>query len=293
MLKLIYVTKINIKTLATQLDLLSSGIKLSMVLPSINIHYDLNYRTLNQLRKGEIDTDAIIGGPDEPTFSDAEISELLEQEKEVILTVVKLKVDKQRPGGASFSFLNNMIHDLSKDGTFKSVDKNNYNHNCLYLALQVGGLSDINLQELILTLKNRTIHKCDLSNACDTLEIHIELIALRSDGESRVEHYGKEFDEQYNLGLIKIHYFINDYTELTSYCLDNYSEVKDLSNYNTICRNKGKYYERDKTGKRFITAFQLFKILMTNVDALITPMELTDEVMNTQFYGKVDGYNTL
>ena len=29
---------------------------------------------------------------------------------------------------------------------------------------------------------------------------------------------------------------------------------------------------------------------MTNGDALITPMELTDEVMNTQLYDKVDDY---
>ena len=32
------------------------------------------------LTKGKLHTNAIIGGPDEPTFSDAEISELLEQE---------------------------------------------------------------------------------------------------------------------------------------------------------------------------------------------------------------------
>ena len=28
-------------------------------------------------------------------------------------------------------------------------------------------------------------------------------------------------------------------------------------------------------------------------DKLITPMELTDEVLNTQFYDKVEGYKTL
>ena len=60
-----------------------------------------------------------------------------------------------------------MIYDLSKYGLFKSVDKKNYTHNCLYLALQVGGLPDTELHELILALRNRTIHKCDLSNVCD------------------------------------------------------------------------------------------------------------------------------
>ena len=62
---------------------------------------------------------------------------------------------------------------------------------------------------------------------CDTLEIHIELISLRSDeGTNRVEHYGTDFDKTCNLGLVSNHYFINDYTELTSYCLDHYEEVK-------------------------------------------------------------------
>ena len=69
--------------------------------------------------------------------------------------------------------------------------------------------------------------------------------------------------------------------------------MKDLRDSNTICRTKGKDFERDKTGKIFITAFQLFKILMDSVDSLITPMELTDDIMNTQFYDKVDGYKTL
>ena len=32
---------------------------------------------------------------------------------------------------------------------------------------------------------------------------------------------------------------------------------------------------------------------MDNVDSLITPMELTDDIMNTQFYDKVDDYKTL
>ena len=80
-----------------------------LVLPSSNRHYALNGRTLNLLGKGKTYTNANIGGPDEPTLSDAEISEFLEQEKEVILTVVKVKVDKQRPGGAFFSFLNKAI----------------------------------------------------------------------------------------------------------------------------------------------------------------------------------------
>ena len=66
--------------------------------------------------------------------------------------------------------------------------------------------------------------------------------------------------------------------------------MKDIKDYNTICGKKGKYYERDKTGKGFITSFQLSEILMDSVDSLITPMELTNDIMNTQFYDKVGDY---
>ena len=68
-------TKISSKTLATQLDLLSNDINSCMVLPPSNRHHVLNDRTLNLLRKCKIDTSAVVGGPGEPTFSDAEISE--------------------------------------------------------------------------------------------------------------------------------------------------------------------------------------------------------------------------
>ena len=86
---------------------------------------------------------------------------------------------------------------------FKTVDRSNYKHNCLYWALQAGGLSGIKLQEFILTLRNRTIHKCDLPNVCNTLGINIELISIRNDGtKSDVEHYPKSPYIEYNENII-------------------------------------------------------------------------------------------
>ena len=37
----------------------------------------------------------------------------------------------------------------------------------------------------------------------------------------------------------------------------------------------------------------MFKILMNSVGSLINPMPLSEEVMATQFYDKVDDYGTL
>ena len=93
------------------------------------------------------------------------------------------------------------------------------------------------------------------------------------------------------MGSVKGHYFINDYTELTSYCLEHYEEVNDIKDCNTTFKTYNDKYK--KCNDIFIKAFQVFKILNDNVDKLIIPMELTDEILNTQFYNKVDDYKTL
>ena len=78
---------------------------------------------------------------------------------------------------------------------------------------------------------------------------------------------------------------------MTSYSLDNYEEIKDIKDCNNICNKFDDNYKI--CNYIFIKAFQLFNMLMDNVGKLITPMELTDEVLNTQFYDTVNDYNTL
>ena len=167
-------TKINIKKIAKRIGVISEDVKMYMYLPTAKIYYALNDRTINLLMKGNIDMSATNGddATDNPIkFSDAEAVETVHKEQEIEMFIVD--TNKTRAGGSSFPYLNITIFDLSKYGVFKTVDRNNYKHNCLYLALQAGGLSDTNLQELILTLRNRHIHKCDVSNVCNALETNI------------------------------------------------------------------------------------------------------------------------
>ena len=89
----------------------------------------------------------------------------------------------------------------------------------MYLTLKASGLSYIKLQHLILTLRNRTIHKCDLTNVCNVSETNIELISLKdAEVKSRTEHFpaGIEVQEIYNMGLANNHYCINDISDLTA-----------------------------------------------------------------------------
>ena len=85
--------------------------------------------------------------------------------------------------------------------------------------------------------------------------------------------------------MVKGHYFINDYTELTSYCLEQYEEIEYIKDCNKMYKKSNDKYKKG-TGI-FIKAFQIFKILIDNVDELIIPMGLTDETLNTQSYDKV------
>ena len=73
---------------------------------------------------------------------------------------------------------------------------------------------------------------------------------------------------------------------MTSYSLGHYDELKDIKDCNNIFKKYNDKY--NKSNDIFIKAFQLFKMLKDSVDKRITPMELTDEVLNTQFYYNVD-----
>ena len=178
----------------------SEDVRLYMKLVTSKTYYALNDRTINLLKKGGVDMNATTSetgegepiGEGGPGFSDAELSKTINQETQVEAFIIE---NHTRAGGSCFPYLNITIFDLHKYGIIQIVGRRNYKHNCLYLALQAGGLSYIKLQELILTLRSRHIHKCDLETVCNTLEIHIDLISLRSNGENRGEHSGKGFDE--------------------------------------------------------------------------------------------------
>ena len=71
--------------------------------------------------------------------SESEVIGLLGLEQEI--EFVTTGKNKARAGGAFFPCLYKAIFDLYKYGVFKSVDRNNYTHNCLCLALKSRGVT--------------------------------------------------------------------------------------------------------------------------------------------------------
>ena len=78
---------------------------------------------------------------------------------------------------------------------------------------------------------------------------------------SRTESIGKNKQELYTIGLVDEHYLIIDKTELTSYCLKNYDDVKHINNSNMIYMNKsvGTY---TKSNQKYINNFKVVKLLL-------------------------------
>ena len=144
-------SKFNVKKLAKRVGVLSEEVKLFMYLPTAKRYYALNDRTINLLMKGNVDMGSTTGGSSSSghaiSISDAEVVSIAHREKAVEMFIVTK--NKTRSGGSFFPYLNITIFDLSKYGIFKTVDRHNYKHNCLYLALESGGLSVFKLQGLI------------------------------------------------------------------------------------------------------------------------------------------------
>ena len=78
---------------------------------------------------------------------------------------------------------------------------------------------------------------------------------------------------------------------MTSNCLEHHEEVKYIKGCNKTCNKFNDKYK--KCNDIFIKVFQAFNILTDTDDKPIIPMELTDEVWNTQVYDKVKGFKTL
>jgi len=289
-------TKITLNEVVTMIHQNIDGKKLAIELPNDKI-YMLNENTLNKLQKGLIYKyeEAIVNTP-----SDAELVTVTGLYKSITLKVIepdpskdknKRITGKSRPAGGFFKYINTTKFDLSRYGVFNEIDSNNYNDNCLYIACELAGMPDHQLQMLKIFVMNRIVPKCKLKEICETLQICFKLTTSNDKGETRSETIGNKTHNIYHIGLICEHYFIYEKTNYTSYCIRNYEEVKDIHECNKIWTKYNNEYK--KSNDKFIDSFKLIKILLEHKETLLEPIYYNEQIMNTQFYDKVEEYKTL
>ena len=97
--------------------------------------------------------------------------------------------------------------------------------------------------------------------------------------------------EKYEIGLVDEHYFIIEETNLTSYALENYHEIKDEPNCNKIfaCLNG----QCKTSNQRFIDSYKVIMILLENKDMLLEPMPYDDVILKSPYYDNVTNFHTL
>lgn len=234
----------------------------------------------------------------EETASDKEFLAEIKNVDKIKIEIFEMTNKYKKDNGAFFPYTHKTNLDLSRYQIFSKLIKSskdlpycevlckhgNYYDNCLIYALYMGGMKEDKLNDLRLKCNSRNIPKSKFEEICNQLKIRINL-KKQTLNQSRIEIFGKDYEEVYNIGLLEEHYFINEKSYITSYALTNYFELKEIKEFNYIYKQKGKYYEKDKN--RCIDSFELIKLLLENKDIFLVPINKLD-IIYTQNYKNVD-----
>jgi hypothetical protein len=189
---------------------------------------------------------------------------------------------KRRKGGAFFPYYNITNFDLSRYGIYKEDDKPDYNENCLLYSLRMLKMSEEKLNNMKLLFNSREIPQCKLKEICEKMKFQIN---LRNGNFRNTVKFG-DSNEQYNLGLLENHYFINEDMYISNYCIENYNEVKEIKDCNLIIKKRGKYYEKKKDIQN--SSYNVISKFIENKETLLKPVEKTYEMMATPYYKNLE-----
>lgn len=188
-------------------------------------------------------------------------------------------------GGAYFPYLHDFDDDkltetLFELGVFKTIETENYENNCLWLAFKSAGVNPTILQAMKFEFLRRTISRTSIEKIAENHNLYVE---IRTDKDHNVIRYGDPITGfPVQIGSILDHYFHFCDTEFTSYSIENYDEVKDKDDWYRI-----KDKEDHKRDDRYMNSMNLLRtILKTNHVQKISIS--THGIFKTQFYDKVN-----
>jgi len=170
---------------------------------------------------------------------------------------------------------------LDKYGVFKNVDAKNYENNCLCEAFKAASHDITAIKQLV---RNQAIPMRKLGYVADKLGVYITV--RRIEDKKNLKHYGDKTKPRLELGIINKHYFLIEKTEYTSYSIKNYFDIESKDRWNEIYKKSSKQLYRGKD--RFITSYDVIRILLDKQDTHLKPIELCDELYKVNEYKKVD-----
>lgn len=217
------------------------------------------------------------------TTSDAEFIQSFTFANKVTIFKIKDKSTNKKSNGSFFAYMNKTHFDLSDYGIYQTFNNDNYIDTCLVHALKIGGLEEEKLDLIRMSIKSRNIPICKLNDVCNLIKIQIH---LKSKSKEYFIKYGTQYERIFEIGLIEDHYFIINKTNITTYCIENYNEIKNEKECNFIYKKQDIYYKRDK--KRCIDSYALILLLVNNKEKLLELFNFENSIIaSSQYYDKV------
>lgn len=181
--------------------------------------------------------------------------------------------------GKFFKYTHNMSIDLTRYQIYSEINDESNKTNCfIHAMIQSGSFDDIKIKQAMNMIKTPLIPLTKMREIADKLDIHIEIY---TDGENKI-HYNSDSDNHIKLCLFDDHYFLDDNkTNITSYALEHYFEIKDIDRFNqiTMVRSDG-YYQR--RSDRNISSGKLVRFLLENKDIYL------NEIVEKSFESNYD-----
>ena len=163
-----------------------------------------------------------------------------------------------------------------------------HKNNCLLHALVTAGYEVSNLKQFV---KNQNVPLRSLRSIADLLDIFITV--RRVEDTKNLRKFGDKTKPEVKLGIIENHYFLIETTKYTSYSIKNYFDIDKVKNqdWNRIYKMKGNTCI--KADDRFISSYDMIKILIQNKDTHLEPYNISTPIFHTNYYSKINIYENL
>jgi len=205
--------------------------------------------------------------------------------------IILPKGDKSIIDGGFFPYYHKLnTINLNQYQIFKVNDeKENYDLNCLCFSLKKAGIDISKIKHLV---RNQDIPQRLLEDVAYILKIHITI--KREEANGHIRKYGNPDNKLVELGIIENHYFLIEKTKYTKYSIENYNDIYNEKNFNKIIgvqeKNGKKYFKRSE---RFITSFDLIKILCSDKEKYLQEITYNQKLYKSDYHNQIKDYGIL
>ena len=252
--------------------------------------YPLNQRTRELLNKILVEGYEM---SNENGFNESDkevLQKILAEQKEVIEFEITNYREKHNnsDSGAFFKYFSKLTKvDLRRYGITNCGDNDVdlINENCLFTAFKNGGMKIKKLEQFKTMVLASHIPVSKLEKIADDLNIQITLKKNQTTKHTNTtSQYGKNDNENYNIGLIDEHYFIIEPVKYNSYAIDNYFSICDKEEWYN-------YRDAKKKEKRYINSFDLIKLLIINKETHLKLISGDDQILLETPYSVSSGFS--